>query len=303
MKRILITGANSYVGTSFEKWMQQYPEYEIDTIDMIDGSWHNKSFAGYHAILHVAGLAHADITNVSEKVKKKYYAVNCDMAIETARKAKADGVQQFIFMSSMSVYGESAPVGKKRIITAETPTSPANVYGGSKIQAEKGLLELSDENFKVVILRPPMVYGKGSKGNFPTLEKFAKTLPIFPAIKNERSMIFINNLCEFVQLAIQREISGIFYPQNEEYVVTCKMVEKIAAEHHKRIWVTPIFNWAIYLISITPGKYGKLCNKAFGSFVYEKDLSEGPIKISEYQTVDFETSIRLTRTEEEDERA
>ena len=300
MKAILITGANSYVGTSFEKWMQQYPDYKVDTIDMIDGEWRNKSFSGHYAIFHVAGLAHADITNVSEEVKKKYYAINCDMAIETARKAKEDGVKQFIFMSSMSVYGESAPVGKQRIITADTPTSPANFYGDSKVQAEKGLLELNDENFKVVIMRPPMVYGKGSKGNFPTLEKFAKTLPIFPSIKNERSMIFVNNLCEFVHLAIEREVSGIFYPQNAEYVTTSKMVEKIAAEHHKRIWVTPIFNWAIYLVSRMPGQYGKLCNKAFGSLVYDKELSEGPIKVSEYQTVSFEVSIKLTRTDEQE---
>jgi UDP-glucose 4-epimerase len=278
--------------------MQQFPDYEVDTVDMVNGEWREKSFSGHDAIFHVAGLAHADITNVSEDVKKKYYAINCDMAIETAKKAKAEGVRQFIFMSSMSVYGESAPVGKQRIVHADTPTSPANFYGDSKVQAEKGLLELNDADFKVVILRPPMVYGKGSKGNFPTLEKFAKTLPIFPSINNERSMIFINNLCEFVHLAIEREVSGIFYPQNEEYVTTSKMVEKIAAEHHKRIWVTPIFNWAIYLISRTHGQYGKMCNKAFGSLVYEKDLSEGPIRISEYQTTSFEESIRMTRTEE-----
>jgi UDP-glucose 4-epimerase len=130
------------------------------------------------------------------------------------------------------------------------------------------------------------------------LEKYAKTLPVFPSINNERSMIFINNLCEFVHLAIEREVSGIFYPQNEEYVTTSKMVEKIAAEYRKRIWITPIFNWAIYLISRTHGQYGKMCNKAFGSLVYEKDLSESPIRISEYQTTSFEASIRMTRTEE-----
>lgn len=299
MKNVLITGANSYVGTSFERWMQRYTDYCVDTIDMVDGEWRNTSFSGHYAIFHVAGLAHADVTNVSEEVKKKYYAVNCDMAIETAKKAKEDGVSQFIFMSSMSVYGESAPVGKQRIIAADTPALPANFYGDSKVQAEKGLLELNDEDFKVVILRPPMVYGKGSKGNFPILEKFARTLPVFPSIRNERSMIFVNNLCEFVHLVMEKEVSGIFYPQNEEYVTTSHMVEKIAAEHHKRIWVTPLFNWAIYLLSRMPGQYGKLCNKAFGSLVYDKALSKGPIEISEYQTVSFEESIRLTRTEEE----
>lgn len=299
MKKILITGANSYVGTSFERWMQRYADYQVDTIDMVDGEWRNKSFSGHYAIFHVAGLAHADVTNVSEEVRKKYYAINCDMAIETAQKAKRDGVKQFIFMSSMSVYGESAPVGKQRIITTDTPVSPANFYGDSKVQAEKGLMELNDEDFKVVIMRPPMVYGKGSKGNFPILEKFARILPVFPAIRNERSMIFINNLCEFVHLAIDREVSGFFYPQNEDYVTTSKMVRQIAAEHHKRIWVSPVFNWVIFLFSKMPGKYGKLCNKAFGSLVFDKALSDGPIKVSEYQMASFEESIRLTRADDE----
>lgn len=298
MKKILITGANSYVGTSFEKWMTQYEDYQICTLDMLDANWRNKDFSEYDVVFHVAGLAHADVTSVSKLVRDKYYAVNCDLAIETAKKAKQDGVKQFIFMSSMSVYGDSARVGRIKAISQDTRPDPANFYGDSKLKAEQGMQKLRDKDFKVVIIRPPMVYGYGSKGNFPTLEKLAGKMPIFPTVKNQRSMIFVNNLCEFVHLCVERECDGIFYPQNEEYVCTVEMVRQIAKEIGKRIWFTWLFNWGIYLLSVVPGKIGKYTNKAFGSLVYEFELSSREIDIKEYQTVDFAESIRLAKTDE-----
>jgi UDP-glucose 4-epimerase len=299
MKKILITGAHSYVGTSFENWMQQYENYQIDTLDMLDENWKETSFSGYDVVFHVAGLAHADITSVSKEIQDKYYLVNCDLAIETAQKAKNDGVKQFIFMSSMSIYGDSARVGKIKAISQNTQAVPSNFYGDSKLKAEKGMLKLRDDAFKVVIIRPPMVYGYGSKGNFPTLEKLAATMPIFPTVKNQRSMIFVNNLCEFVHLSIERECDGIYYPQNEEYVCTVDMVRQIAMESHKKIWFTGLFNWGIYLLSTIPGKIGKYTNKAFGSLIYEFELSSKDIDISEYQTVGFAESIRLAKTGEQ----
>ena len=174
MKKVLITGANSYIGTSFENYVKEHyaGELQVDTVDMIDGSWREKDFSGYDTVFHVAGLAHADVGNVSEEVKKKYYAINTDLTIETAKKAKAEGVGQFVFMSSIIVYGESAGIGKQRVITKDTPLTPANFYGDSKVKAEEGIGKLDDESFKVVILRPPMIYGKGSKGNYPLLEKY-----------------------------------------------------------------------------------------------------------------------------------
>lgn len=180
MKKILITDANSYIGTSFEKYMAQFGDkYQIDTVDMIGDSWRSMSFKKYDAIFHVAGIAHSDSGKISKEKEKLYYAVNTDLTIETAKKAKANGVKQFIFMSSAIVYGNSAPIGKKKYITKDTPVSPANCYGDSKVQAEKGLRELEDDNFKVVILRPPMIYGKGSKGNYPLMSKMAQKLPFF----------------------------------------------------------------------------------------------------------------------------
>ncbi|MCD7791678.1 MAG: NAD-dependent epimerase/dehydratase family protein [Bacteroides thetaiotaomicron] len=271
MKKILITGANSYIGMSVEKYLRKWPDkYAVDTVDMVDGSWREKSFSNYDAVYHVAGIAHADTGNVSEERKAFYYKINTDLAIETAKKAKKDGVKQFIFMSSSIVYGDSAPIGKKKIISSGTNINPANFYGDSKVQAEKGIVPLESDDFKIVILRPPMIYGKGSKGNYPILAKFAQRLPIFPYVKNERSMLYIENLCEFVRLMIENEEHGVFHPQNEEYSNTADLVKMIASSHGKRVVCIRGFGWILKILSHFTG----LVNKAFGSLSYDMEISE-----------------------------
>ena len=271
MKKILISGANSYIGTSFEKYIREYyPEqYEIDTVDMIDGSWREKNFSGYDSVFHVAGIAHSDSGKISAEKEKLYYTVNTDLTVETAKKAKADGAKQFIFMSSAIVYGESAPIGKDKLITKDTPVSPANCYGDSKVQAENGIRPLNDEAFKVVILRPPMIYGKGSKGNYPLLAKFALKTPVFPYVKNERSMLYIENLCEFVRLMIENGEAGTFWPQNAEYSNTSELVKLIAEAHGKRVRLVKGFGWALKLLSHVTS----VVNKAFGSLRYDMGMS------------------------------
>ena len=270
MKKILITGAGSYIGTSFAEYLARWPEaYRVDTLDMLEDSWREHSFAGYDAVYHVAGIAHSDSGAISPERAKLYYRVNTDLTVETARKAKHDGAKQFIFMSSAIVYGESAPVGKEKMITRETVPTPANSYGDSKLQAELGLLPLQDDSFKVVILRPPMVYGRGSKGNYPILSKLARKLPLFPRVENRRSMIYIENLLEFVRLMVENEEQGIFWPQNAEYSNTALLVKAIAAAHGKKILLVPGFTWALKLLSYVTG----LVNKAFGSLCYDQALS------------------------------
>ncbi len=271
MKKILITGANSYIGVSFENYLKQWCEqYSVDTVDMIDGTWREKDFSFYDTVFHVAGIAHADTGHVSEERKAFYYKINTDLTVETAKKAKADGVKQFIFMSSAIVYGESAPIGKTKVINKDTVPSPANFYGDSKLQAENGILPLQDENFHVVVLRPPMIYGKGSKGNYPVLSKFAKKLPVFPYVKNERSMLYIENLCEFIRLMVENEEHGIFHPQNGEYSNTVELVRMIAKVHGKKIVIIKGFGWALKTMSHMTG----LVNKAFGNMSYDMGLSE-----------------------------
>ncbi len=285
MKKILITGANSYIGTSFEKWVAQWPDkYSVDTVDMIDGTWKEKDFSGYDVVFHVAGIAHV---SADPKMEDLYYKVNRDLAIETAKKAKYDGVKQFIFMSSIIVYGDSGHINKKRVITRDTIPNPTNFYGNSKLQAEEGIKPLESNEFKVVILRPPMIYGKGSKGNYPKLAKMARKLPVFPDIDNERSMLHIDNLCEFIRLMIDNEERGLFFPQNKEYVKTSEMVRLIAEAHGKKIKLTRVFNPLLKIL----GNFTGVINKAFGNLVYEQSLSE---YAESYRIRDLRESIVIT---------
>ena len=123
MKKILITGANSYIGTSFEKYiLENYPqEYTVETVDMTNPSWKEKDFSEFDCVFHVAGIAH--IKETKEKAKL-YYSVNRDLAVETTEKAKNEGVKQFVFLSSMSVYGIETG-----IINKETVPEPKSNYG------------------------------------------------------------------------------------------------------------------------------------------------------------------------------
>ena len=294
MKRILITGANSYIGTSFENYIKENysNDYQIETIDMIDGSWRNSDFSSFDTIYHVAGIAHSDTGKISKEKEQLYRSVNTDLTIETAKKAKAEGVKQFIFMSSAIVYGDSAPIGKEKIITKDTKPSPSNCYGDSKLQAEIGLQQLEDNNFKVVILRPPMIYGKGCKGNFKTLEKLALTLPIFPKVENKRSMLYIGNLVEFVRLMIENNEQGIFWPQNKEYSNTSELVKLIAQANNKKIILVPGFTWLLKIISHFTG----LVNKAFGSLAYEHNISTYK---DEYRYFSINNSIKVENNDNE----
>lgn len=267
-KKILITGKDSYIGISLDKWLQQWPSrYSIDTIDMIGDEWRHCSFKGYDVVFHVAGIAHV---STNPKLESLYYKVNRDLAIETAKKAKNDGVKQFIFMSSIIVYGDSSYINHERIITRDTIPEPSNFYGKSKLQAEQGIMPLQDERFKVVILRPPMIYGKGSKGNYSKLAKMARVLPFFPDIENQRSMLHIDNLCEFIRLMIDNNEYGVFFPQNTEYIKTSEMVRLIAEAQGKKMRLTRVFNPLIQLVGRNVG----LINKAFGNLVYEKRMGD-----------------------------
>lgn len=284
--RVLITGANSYVGTHVEQWLAQWPDrFEVDTIDMRDPSWLEYDFSGYDTVYHVAGIAHADVGSVTDEQKAAYYAVNTDLAIECAQKAKDAGVSQFILMSSMIVYGG------KDWIDASTEPAPANFYGDSKWRADEGVRALADDNFKVAVLRPPMIYGRGSKGNYPQLAKLATKLPAFPQVRNRRSMLHIENLCEFVRLIIEDRAVGVFFPQNAEHVCTSDMVREIAKVRDHHIVMVPGMSLPVDLMGKVPGKVGGLASKAFGDSAYDLALSEYP---RNYRVCTFEESIRLT---------
>jgi UDP-glucose 4-epimerase len=252
---------------------------------MIDGSWRQKDFSGYDVVYHVAGIAHV---NAKKNMESLYYKINTDLAIETAQHAKDCGVKQFIFMSSMIVYGESKSL-KPVIITKETVPKPNGFYGNSKLQAEIGIRTLEDKDFKVVILRPPMIYGPDSKGNYAKLAKIAIKFRFFPKINNERSMLYIGNLVEFVRIMIKFEEHGTFYPQNRECSETSRLVTMIAEEHGKETKLIGGLGWILKIISYMTINV----NKAFGNFAYDSSMSEYR---EEYRLYTLEQSIKETET-------
>lgn len=288
MKRILITGANSYIGENVNHWLKRYQgQYVVDTLDMLNENWKDYSFSFYDVVFHVAGIAHADVGDVSEEQKQRYYSVNTNLAINVGKKAKEEGVRQFIFMSSMIVYSGC----KETTITKDTNPVPLNFYGDSKWKADQKLRELDSEDFKVVVVRSPMIYGTDCKGNYPELVKLATKLPIFPYVKNKRSMLHIDNLCQFIKLIIDNEEQGIFFPQNAEYTVVSEMVKLIAKERGHKILIIHGFGWMIRFLMRFPGKIGRLATKAFGDSVYEMKMSEYK---ENYRVNSLVKSIELT---------
>lgn len=296
MKRILITGANSYIGTSLERYLLEYNDlqgrelYRVDTVSQRDSRWEAHDLRGYDAVFQASGIAHADTGAVSRERQALYYQVNCDLAVHTAQKAQAAGVGLFIYPSSVIVYGDSAPYGKTRMITAQTPAECAHYYGDSKIRAEEALRRL-EAGMQVAILRLPMVYGRGSKGNYPLLAKLAGRLPFFPDVKNQRSMIYIENLCEFIRQRIEEGKGGLYFPQNSEYTTTSRMVQEIAAARGKKLRLLKIMNPLVALASHVPGKIGNMANKAFGSLTVDREMSGD---VEGYCLYDLRESIRRT---------
>ena len=287
MKKILIVGKTSYIGCAFEKWVQkQNPDWIVHRVSSRDEAWRQVDFGQYDSILHVAGIAHV---NASADMEEDYYRVNRDLTVACCKKAKEEGAGQFIFLSSIIVYGESKSLEPMRI-TADTRPEPNGFYGQSKLEAEQGILPMQSPDFSVAVVRPPMVYGAGSKGNYRRLSKLAKLTPVFPNFSNKRSMIHIDNLCECLRLIVEEWGQGIYYPQNPQYVSTTELVVSIRRFHGKKMHVTKLFNGMLRLLA---GKMAIL-NKIFGSLYYDKELS-GCFQ-GRYQVVDLSESVARTES-------
>ena len=282
MKKVLITGAGSYVGESVRKYiLGKVPSYQIEAVDTMGDNWKRADYTQYDVVFHVAGIAHV---NADPKMEPLYYKVNRDLTIEVAKHAKVCGVKQFIFMSSQIVFHESKSL-KAEVLTRETKPAPNGFYGDSKLQAENGLHELESDDFKVCILRPCMIYGPNAKGNFPRLAKLACKTPIFPAWHNKRSMLYIDNLAEFVMQTIERGLAGTFYPQNRELADTVEIIRYFAKAVGHKVWITKLLNPFVWLGSFVL----QPINKMFATYYYEPEMSKMEF---DYQLVSFEESLR-----------
>lgn len=282
MKRVLITGQSSYIGNSFKQWISEKysSSIQVDSISVRDDSWRNIQFSTYDTVIHVAGIAHVPS---NDNMKILYEEVNTKLPYKIAEKAKQDGIKQFIFMSSMIVFGNGDI--NNRLIDEHTSPKPIDVYGESKLNAEKLLNQLKDSDFHLAIVRTPMVYGPNSKGNFPLLLKYANKVPFFPTYSNERSMIFIDNLTECLTQIILTDFSGVAHPQNPQYMNTKDIIRWIRDCQNKQTlsirFINPLIKLGI--------KKSRTLQKIFGDFAYDQKLSQLPF---EYQIVDSRESIR-----------
>lgn len=282
MKKILIIGKDSYIGESFYKWMQGFPEkYIVDIVLPLNYEWKKCDFSQYQIVVNFAGVAH--INNITADMEEMFYSVNRDLVIEIGNHAKQNGVKHFVHFSSMNVYGDYCDN-----ITDRSKTNPTSFYGDSKLQGDLGLFKLQDKDFIVSSLRPPFVYGKGCRGNYNTISKIAKKTPIFPKFNNKKSMIYIDNLCEFVRLVIDNEVGGVFTPQNKELVSTAQLVEEIAVVNGKKVLQIKLFNPFIKIGK----KLTRIIRKAFADDCYCLKLSN--YYNFEYCVVDFKESIVRT---------
>ena len=287
--KIIITGLTSYIGNALKNYLSLKTEHDVKIISLRE-NLNNYNFSDCDVIFHAAGIAHDNAKKIRGSQKNLYYAINTDLTEKLALKAKSEHVKQFIFMSSAIIYGKSSPIGKNKIITRETLPSPESDYAESKLQAEKKLLALEDlSSFKICIIRSPMVYGKNSKSNYKLLSRLARITPVFPKINNVRSMIYIENLTEFIRLMIDNNERGIFFPQNSEWISTPEIIQTIAQVHGRKIILLPAMEVPLKILSL----FTPLINKAFGSLAYEKSLSAYKFN---YQLFNFHDSI--TKSEE-----
>lgn len=278
MKKVLVTGQSGYIGTKFREWIKKNNiDMELQYISVRDDSWKKVDFSNYDVILHLAGIAHV---SRNKKLKEKYYDINTNLSVQLAKKAKRDGVCQFIFMSSIIVYG------KQKNINLKTEPNPIDFYGDSKLKAEKIITNLETPNFKVAIVRPPMVYGEHSKGNFSKLRTLSKKTFFFPSVFNRRSMIFIDHLSEFLKIVILKEDRGVFLPQNKATVSTSNLVKIISEYNGNKVYFIKINNSVINFINnLIP-----MSSKIFGDLYYEQNTC---VYNNIYSRYDLEKTIKL----------
>jgi UDP-glucose 4-epimerase len=231
MKKIFITGASGYLGSSFIDFCNN--KYELENFSLISQNIKDIDFNNIDIILHCAALVHQK----EEHPYEKYHQVNVEYPVELAKLAKLNGVKQYIFISTIAVYGED-----KEKIDENTICNPVSAYGKSKLEAEKELLKLNDDNFVISIIRPPMIYGENAPGNINSLVKLLKKVSILPlgGIRNKRSFIFILNLCHIINEIIIQQKSGIFLVCDDSPISTSKLCELVLRNSNKKIYLLKI---------------------------------------------------------------
>lgn len=259
--KVILTGKNSYIAVNICKYLTSN-DIDAECISVRNGI-DSIDFTGVDVIVHCAAVVHKKEADYADE----YDRVNYELTKKIADKAKSQGVKHFVFMSTMAVYGIT-----EGIIYRDTPLEPKTLYAKSKLRAEKYVLSLSGENFKITVIRPPMVYGKNCPGNYQRLSKIAKKIPIIPDTDNRKSFIYIENLAWFIYGIIEKGREGIFMPMDKNYISTAYMMNLISGKKCSKKLGT--------IVKLIPLNIVK---KAFGSLWYGYDISTrvGYIPVSE----------------------
>lgn len=257
--KIAVSGSSGFIGSRLVKHLSN-KSIEVCPVSLRYSVENNIEIPIADTFVHLAAIAHSDHNNKEEIIK-----VNRDLAISTAKKARQKGYSHFIFVSSALVWGSNYEV-----VDLSVPAQPDSDYGRAKLQAEQELEELNSSQFTVSIIRIPLVYGPGVKGNLRTLIKAIHKWPICPlgSRHNRRSMVHLDNLCEFIYFLIQYGRSGTFCIQDQTPISSMQLVSSIAHELPRHGFVFSMPRLAQILIKgISPGIHRRL----FGSFVIDDD--------------------------------
>ena len=228
MKKVLITGANSFVGTNFQSFSQYK---DVAEISLFENKPEDINFGKYDVVLHLAAIVHQ-----SKKIpESEYFNVNRDLCLRVAEHAKKAGVKQFVFLSTVKVYGEFVP--KFGLCNENSKCIPDDAYGKSKYEAELGIKKMEDVNFTVSIIRTPIVYGDGVKANMLRILKLVEEFPILPfgKMNNKRSITYVENLVGFIDQIIEKSASGIFIAKDENAISTTELVNYLSKHLGKKI--------------------------------------------------------------------
>ncbi|PTE27906.1 NAD-dependent dehydratase [Staphylococcus equorum] len=284
-KNVLITGLNGFVGNELQSFLEENG-CNVFRISLKNNDWKFQSLSKFDVVIHLAALVHNNTPNAK---MVDYMNINYHLTKQLAEKGKNDGVPQFIFLSTMSVYGLNGSLTENVQIDQSTSYKPNTAYGSSKLLAEQAIQLLIDRNYVVNIVRPPMIFGKGGPGNFAKLIKVAKLNPIFPKINNERSVIHIDNLCIHLLSLMNNLKSEITHPQNEEFMNTNSALKLIRKYSDKKIKIIEV-----PIPKAFKNIFGKInvFNKIYGNLTYSKNIDGRYIETEFYKS--FEESVQNT---------
>ncbi|QEZ90023.1 UDP-glucose 4-epimerase [Aliarcobacter cibarius] len=272
--KLLITGSSGFVGSYFTNKYRN--KYEIKTFSFLKDDINTLDCNDVNVVFHLSALVH----QMGGASADEYERVNVIQTLELANKAKLNGVKHFVFMSTIKVYGEET----LSRYCENTKCVPEDDYGKSKLKAEKLLLELESENFKVSIIRTPIVYGYGVKANIKNLVNLLNKISVLPFgnIQNKRSMVYIGNLCHMIDEIIIQQKSGIFLASDDEPLSTSRLIELIAKNLDKKIYLIKIPFFESLLKLVKPSFHKRL----YGSLEVDNTITKEKLNLKNPYSVE-----------------